>query len=122
MGYLYNRHSEEDKRRVLRRNAPPAEVLFWQRVRDRQLGGFKFRRQWSIGPYVADFCCPECRVIVELDGPSLEGEEAAKYDAGRQHYFESLGFQVVRFPNEQIYHQMPMVLKNLLHVCASRKK
>src|SRR5438874_2565398 len=80
MGRFYNRQQDEAKRRSLRRDAPPAEILFWQQVRDRRLGGFKFRRQYGIAHYVTDFCCPECRLIVELDGASHAGEDAVEYD------------------------------------------
>jgi len=121
MGRLYNKANEGEKRRDLRRDATPAEVLFWRQVRDRHLGGFKVRRQFGIAHYVADFCCTECKVIVELDGVSHEGEDAAEYDLKRQNYFEKLGFQVVRYRNEQVYKQMPDVLENLLTVLKGRR-
>src|SRR5690606_3325634 len=98
-----------------RRNAPPAEVLLWQRLRGRQLDTFKFRRQYGIGPYIADFCCVEANIVIELDGPSHE--EASDYDHNRQDYFQSLGLRVVRFQNAQIYHAMDSILENLIALC-----
>ena len=98
MGHLFNQPQHEAKRRVLRRQSPPAEVILWQHLRNRQLGGYKFRRQFGIARYVADFCCVECQVIVELDGPSHDGDDAVEYDVNRTHYFESLDFTVVRLP------------------------
>jgi len=121
MGELFNNHKAKEKRRALRHDAPPAEVVLWAKLRNRQLNGWKFRRQYSIAHYVADFCCPECRIIIEIDGPSHEGKEAEIYDQNRQHYFESLGFSIVRFSNQQIYHQLPDVLENLLALCESRR-
>jgi very-short-patch-repair endonuclease len=121
MGRLYNRQAQESKRQRLRREAPPAEAMLWRQMRDRRLGGFKFRRQYGIERYVADFCCPECRLVDELDGPSHEGDDAAEYDLNRRNYFESLSFIVVRFTNEQVYQQMPAVLENLLRLCEVRK-
>lgn len=121
MGELFNRSRDEEKRRRLRRDAPPAESQLWRELRARQLGGWKFRRQYGVAHYVADFCCPECELIVELDGASHEGEDAAEYDLNRQHYFESLGFYVVRFTNEQIYRHMTVVLEKLLKLCEHRK-
>lgn len=118
MGDLLNNPENRDKRRVLRRNAPLAEVLLWQRLRDRQLGGFKFRRQYGIGPYIADFCCVEARLVIELDGVSHE--ESAQYDGKRQAYFQTLGIQVIRFQNAQIYHEMDCVLENLLAWCEAK--
>jgi len=63
----------EDQRRVsrarsLRRALTPAESELWSKLRNRQLGGFKFARQEPIGPYYVDFVCRERRLIVELDG------------------------------------------------------
>ena len=54
--------------RTLRREETDAEAIVWWHVRNRQLNGFKFRRQVPIGPYIADFVCQERRIIVELDG------------------------------------------------------
>lgn len=56
-------------RAKMRRSPVVNEKSFWLEVRDRKLGGFKFRRQVPIGPYIADFVCVEKMVIVELDGP-----------------------------------------------------
>jgi very-short-patch-repair endonuclease len=55
-----------ERARAMRREAAPAERILWYCLRDRRLGGFKFRRQVGIGRYVADFYCAECHLIVEL--------------------------------------------------------
>ncbi len=115
MGDILNNSENRDKRRALRRNAPPAEILLWQRLRGRQLGGFKFRRQYGIGPYIADFCCVEAQIVIELDGSSHE--EAEYYDRNRQNYFQSLGLRVVRFQNDQIYHAIDSILESLIVLC-----
>jgi len=56
--------------RHLRKEAPVPERILWGLVRHRQLGGFKFRRQQPLGPYLADFFCEEANLVVELDGES----------------------------------------------------
>jgi very-short-patch-repair endonuclease len=71
-----------DRRRNLRRNSTRAEALLWACLRKSQVDGKKFRRQHSIGPYIADFYCPEFRVIVELDGAAHTGLMAG--ERGRQ--------------------------------------
>jgi very-short-patch-repair endonuclease len=58
--------------RYLRRNMTGVERLLWSRLRRRQQGGFKFRRQVPLGPYVVDFACYAARVVVEVDGPGHE--------------------------------------------------
>ena len=57
-----------DRARGLRRSSTPAEQKLWMRFRNRQLHGFKFRRQQPIGQYIADFLCLEARLVIELDG------------------------------------------------------
>jgi very-short-patch-repair endonuclease len=54
--------------RALRSQPISAEAKLWAKLRNRQLGGFKFVRQAPIGPYFADFLCRERKVIVEVDG------------------------------------------------------
>jgi very-short-patch-repair endonuclease len=54
----------------LRKRVVPAEALLWKALRNRALGGFKFRRQHPIDSYVVDFACVECKLAVELDGQS----------------------------------------------------
>jgi very-short-patch-repair endonuclease len=58
----------DSTRKNLRKNQTDAETLLWRRLRNRQLEGFKFRRQHSFDPYIVDFVCIEKRLIVELDG------------------------------------------------------
>jgi very-short-patch-repair endonuclease len=121
MGQLLNQSQNAKRRQDLRKSSPPAEVILWQHLRNRQLGGYKFRRQYGIAHYIADFCCPECQLIVELDGSSHEHDNVVEYDLLRQRYFESIGFLVIRFRNEQVYRQLTEVLENLLHYCEERK-
>lgn len=54
--------------RQLRKEQTKAETRAWWLLRNRTLAGFKFRRQHPVGPFFADFCCPELRLIVELEG------------------------------------------------------
>src|SRR5262249_26771691 len=84
-----------DHARQLRKNLTDTERFVWQRIRYRQLGGYKFRRQMSLGPYVVDFVCLECRLILELDG-GQHAEQAAE-DAIRTRWLQEQGFTVLRF-------------------------
>ncbi len=79
----------------LRRDMTDGERLLWQRLRGEQLG-FKFRRQHPLGAYVADFACLAPKLIVELDGSQHADQQA--YDAKRDMFFRSYGFDVMRFP------------------------
>ncbi len=80
--------------RKLRRCGTDAERALWFHLRDRRLGGLKFRRQHPIGPYTVDFACVEARLIVELDGG--QHLDARSRDALRTVFLEAQGWRVIR--------------------------
>ena len=94
-------------RRKLRKNMTAAEVALWLMIKNKQLDGERFLRQYSIGHFVVDFYCPKYKLAVELDGEVHFTEEAAAYDAKRTAYLNSVGVQVVRFENFEVF-QYPM--------------
>jgi very-short-patch-repair endonuclease len=104
--------------RRLRREATDAERRLWSRLRNRQLGGFKFRRQETIGRCIVDFACAECRLVVEADG----GQHRNEVDADRTAYLSSLGWKVVRFWNNDILQNTDGVLEVILSACEQRGK
>jgi very-short-patch-repair endonuclease len=81
----------------LRRNQTDAERKIWALLRSGEMG-FKFRRQHPIGRYIADFICLERRLIVELDG----GQHTEANDTNRTEFLESVGYQVLRFANNEV--------------------
>ena len=90
---------EIDKAREIRQTPTETEQAAWRLLRGLRSRGFKFRRQHPVGPYLADFCCTELRLIVELDG-SVHGQPSqAKSDARRDAHLKSMGFTVLRLPN-----------------------
>lgn len=95
--------------RALRRNATPAEVRFWRLVKNRQLG-FRFRRQHTLGPYVADFACLEALLVVELDGDQHGRGDRPARDAERDRFLAEQGFEVLRIPNSDVYKRIYDVL------------
>jgi len=111
MTEIFNRLPQKDLRKILRHNMPKAEVVLWSRIKGRQVNGRKFRRQYSIGKYVVDFYCPECELIIEIDGDShYSGVETKNYDSTRQECIESLGLKFLRFTNLEIYNNLQTVL------------
>jgi very-short-patch-repair endonuclease len=79
-----------DRVRQMRRPLTPAEMKLWAHLRNRQLGGLKFRRQHPIGRFIADFYCAQHRLFIEIDGES-HGEQA-EYDAARSVWLSAHGF------------------------------
>ncbi|MEM9616929.1 MAG: endonuclease domain-containing protein [Pseudomonadota bacterium] len=98
--------------RRLRRNQTKAERMLWQALRGKQLGGYRFRRQHPMGPYVADFICLERKLIVELDGDQHAFD--ATRDKKRDDWLQSRGYFVLRFWNNEVYDNLPGVLEKLL--------
>lgn len=77
------------------------EIKLWQYLRNEQLG-VKFRRQHSIGEYIADFYCTKLKLVIEIDGGSHFNDEAIEYDSIRTNFFKSLGIEVIRFNNDEV--------------------
>ncbi len=94
--------------RKMRHKPVTMEKLFWSEVRNRKLGGYKFKRQFLIGPYIVDFVCVEHKLIVELDGPFHAARSA--YDAARDAFLEARGFRVLRFANDYAADDIGIVL------------
>ena len=96
------------------RHAPAVtEKHFWEEVRDRKLGGFKFRRQYLIGPYIADYVCVEMKLVVELDG--VLHKDRVDYDSRRDAFLEQEGYRVIRFRNEDLLDDMSSTLEYIRH-------
>ncbi len=98
--------------RRLRRHDTKAEALFWHEVRGRNLAGYKFRRQVSIGNYFADFVCESAKLIVELDGD--QHAEMLEQDAARTEELESYGYRVTRFWNGDLFENLDGVMNDVL--------
>jgi very-short-patch-repair endonuclease len=103
--------------REARRDATPAERKLWSRLRARQLSGAKFRRQVWLGPFIADFFCPEARLIVEVDGDTHA--EQFDYDLRRTDWLASEGFRLVRVTNSDVMQNMDGVLRHIAAVLPS---
>ena len=94
----------------LRQTMTDVEQALWIALRNRQLGGFKFRRQATIGAYVVDFLCIECNLIVELDG----GQHSPEADQLRTDALENNGYRIARFWNHEIIENLEGVLTTIL--------
>ena len=100
-----------DRARELRKNQTDVEAKLWSRLRGRQVAGAKFRRQYPIGHFIADFCCYEQRLVVELDGG--QHAEARTLDQRRTDFLVSQGYQVLRFWNNEVVENIAGVLERI---------
>lgn len=90
-----------------------AEKVLWDRLRNRRLKGYKFRRQHPIGNFIADFFCLECNLIVEVDGEYHNEESQSQYDEGRTFELNEFSVKVVRFTNKEVIDKIDFVLKEI---------
>jgi very-short-patch-repair endonuclease len=97
--------------RQLRYEQTPAEAKLWDFLRDRQLDGYKFRRQHPIGRFIVDFYCPEQKLVVEIDGPVHH--EQTDRDEERTQVLQASGYRVYRWTNEQVEENLAEVLNVL---------
>ncbi|MFW6059188.1 MAG: endonuclease domain-containing protein [Phycisphaeraceae bacterium] len=97
--------------RKLRRESTFPERLLWSRLRGSQLAGLKFKRQYAIGPYIADFYCAAASLVVELDGLSHVGR--VDEDQRRSAYLDAQGLRVVRYANDQVIENVDAVAEDI---------
>ena len=98
--------------RALRKESTGAERWLWQQLRNRELLGWKFRRQRPIGRYIVDFVCIEKKIIIELDGSQHAENQTA--DSKRSEYLKEKGYQILRFWNNDVLVSGEAVLNKIL--------
>ena len=110
---IYNEKILESRRRDLRVKQTEAEKILWQKLRNRQIDGFKFFRQYSIGKYIADFYCSELRLVIELDGSHHYEENVFEYDKIREEFMKSLDIKTIRFSNLDVFKRVDEVMERV---------
>jgi len=98
------------KAQYLRQNETKAEKLLWEKLRNNQLGGIKFRRQHPVHIYIADFYCHQFKLIIELDGGYHNHEEQKRKDEERTETLKLHDLCVIRFRNEEVERDIDKVL------------
>jgi very-short-patch-repair endonuclease len=117
---IFNRKDLKSYRSSLRNRSTSAEAVLWDILKSKNLDGRKFRRQYSIGSYIVDFCCPSEKLIIELDGDPHGEYSKIQEDENRDKYMESLEFTVLRFENRFVF-QEPEYLKNEIRKVINKK-
>jgi very-short-patch-repair endonuclease len=96
----------------MRQHPTQAEALLWSYLRMKNLGGYKFRRQHIINTYIVDFYCPQCKLILEVDGPIHEKQQV--YDLSRELNLIAMGYKILRFKNDEVIYHTDEVLKKII--------
>ncbi len=107
---------------TMRQNPTSAEKALWQRLRRKQLMGFRFRRQQPIDRFIVDFFCREAGLVVEEDGPVHDSPEHQEYDAQRSRFLQERGIVILRIQNDQVLHDMDSVLQDIARFLSRNDK
>jgi very-short-patch-repair endonuclease len=99
--------------REMRKNPTETEKLLWNILRKFRSKGYIFRRQHPIDLFIADFYCHKLKLILEVDGPIHEDEEAKEYDDGRSGELEKYGIRIIRFTNDQVLRDQDAIISHI---------
>ena len=110
MTELFNIKSFRDRRRELRQKSTSQEKILWERLRNNELG-YKFRRQYSVGGYILDFCCANKKLGIEIDGPVHQ--QSKEYDKLRDTLTTDLGYTILRFSNSEVESDIEAVIHKI---------
>jgi len=91
------------------------ERILWEKLRNKKLG-FKFKRQYSIGPYIVDFYCSGLKLAIEIDGGVHSAGNTKEYDKRREEFIKSFEIKILRFSNEEVKSNLYKVLKTIEEV------
>ena len=116
MGGLYNKGNLKNRRKALRKNQTDCERIIWNVIRNKQCNGLKFFRQFSVGPYILDFYCPEKRLAIEIDG-GQHADQQKEYDQERTAYLAGHYIRELRFWNNEVVENLDGVYDKILEEC-----
>lgn len=111
-----------EKAKNLRKRMTESEKLLWSKLRNKQVDGFKFRRQHPIWIFIADFYCHEAKLVVELDGGIHQRVDVIEYDANRTAEIERFEIKVIRYTNEKVLQNLNQVLDEIKMECETRSR
>lgn len=100
-------------RQHLRNNMTKTEIMLWNRLKGKQLKGFKIRRQYGVGSYIIDFYCPKLKLGIEIDGESHYKKDGIEHDRIRDQFLKEQGIDLLRIPTTEIKHNLEGVIEYL---------
>ncbi len=98
------------KAKELRNNETDSEKVLWEKLRNNQIKGLKFRRQHPVNLYIVDFYCHKLKLIIELDGDYHALREQVSKDIERTEALSLMGLEVIRFKNDEVMNDIDSVL------------
>ena len=121
MPRLHNRKYLKPIRKNLRNNSTSAESTLWKMIKDRQVGGYKFRRQHSIENFIVDFYCPALKLAIELDGEPHADLQSIISDSERDEKLEKHSISVLRYENRWVFEYPDEIKQDILDFGEKKK-
>ena len=106
--------------RILRKSMTIPEKLLWDKLKEKQIYGLRFRRQHPIEFFIADFYCHQIRLVVEIDGEIHNQQE--EYDDGRSAEMEKFFIKIIRFINYEVENEIDEVIEKITNIVNQRLK
>lgn len=103
----------KDFAKANRKNPTDAEIALWQQLRNRNIDGFKFRRQHPVAGFIPDFVCLDAKLVIEIDGGYHSKEDQQKYDEARTAWLNDYQYRILRFTNEEVMNNMNHILQQI---------
>ncbi len=103
----------KDFAKANRKNPTDGEITLWQQLRNKNVDGFKFRRQHPIAGFIPDFVCLEAKLVVEVDGEYHSSEEQQQYDHTRTLWLNEFKYELLRFTNIEVLNQTNDVVNKI---------
>lgn len=95
----------------MRQKQADAERIFWSAVNGKRFHGYKFFRQFAIGPYYAGFACVKSKLVIDIDGEKKSG---SRKDDARTAELRKQGYGILHFSNSDVVKDIEGVLHSLL--------
>ncbi|MEN8117199.1 MAG: DUF559 domain-containing protein [Bacteroidota bacterium] len=111
---LHNRKYLKSIGKQLRNNSTSAEATLWSMLKNKQAGGYKFRRQHSIGNFVVDFYCPTLNLSIDLDGEPHADLNSIARDTERDDELAEYGITVLRYENRWVFEYPEVIIEDIL--------
>lgn len=119
----HNQPPQGEMRKYLRSHGTSAEASMWLLLKARQMDGVKFRRQFSVGPYIPDFYAPELKLCIELDGAPHYTYDGAESDRIRSEYLMTHhSIHIIRFENELLFKNTEGVIEMIREAIRVRRE
>lgn len=121
--YSHNLSERKEMRQTLRTHGTSAEAMMWKMLKGRQMDGAKFRRQFSIGPYILDFYCPEYQICIELDGDGHYSADGYEHDQKRSKYlYDVHGITTFRYENKDVFKYPEAISKQICELIKTKRE